>query len=60
MNKDLYNVYMTLKNDEDIWWQGYAIDGGDALNQAWEYAMDDYKCEPRAWDIEREEENAKI
>jgi len=51
---DTYNVYMTLLNGKDIWWQGQAKDGGDALEQAWDYALADYKCEPKAWDIERE------
>lgn len=51
---DTYNVYMTLLNGNDIWWQGQAKDGGDALEQAWDYALADYKCEPKSWDIERE------
>jgi hypothetical protein len=55
IEKDIYNVYMVLLDGQDVWWQGTAIDGGDALEQAWQYAIDDYKCEPRSWDICGEE-----
>jgi hypothetical protein len=51
MNKDLYDVYMVLLNGDDVWWQGMAIDGGDALSQALDYAKDDYKQEVRSFDI---------
>lgn len=52
MVKDKYNVYMTLLDGQDIWWQGMAVDGGEALEQAFDYAKDDYKQEVKAWDIE--------
>jgi hypothetical protein len=55
MSEDLYNVYMVLQDGRDVWWQGMAIDGGDALEQAWQYAIDDYQCEPKSWDITGEE-----
>lgn len=55
MTKDLYNVYMVLLDKRDVWWQGMALDGGDALEQAWQYALDDYGCEPYSWDITGEE-----
>jgi hypothetical protein len=55
LQKDIYNVYLVLQDGQDVWWQGNAIDGGDALEQAWQYAIDDYKCEPHSWDICGEE-----
>lgn len=55
MPKDLFNVYMTLIDGQDVWWQGMAFDGGDALEQAWAYALADYQCEPKSWDICGEE-----
>jgi hypothetical protein len=51
---DTYNVYMVLRNKRDVWWQGDATDGGDALEKAWDYALADYKSEPQSCDIERE------
>ena len=58
MSKDLYNVYMVLTDKRDVWWQGLAKDGGEALDLAWEYAINDYGCEPWSWDIEREDVHA--
>jgi|APIni6443716594_1056825.scaffolds.fasta_scaffold230604_2 hypothetical protein len=55
---DTYNVYMVLRNKRDVWWQGLATDGGDALEKAWDYALADYKSEPQSWDIEREEDES--
>jgi hypothetical protein len=56
MSKDLYNVYMVLDTGEDVWWQGFAVDGGEALEQALEYAKEDYNCTSvRSWDICGEE-----
>jgi len=55
--KDAYNVYMVLLDGQDVWWQGLATDGGDALEKAWDYALADYGSKPQSWDIEREEEN---
>lgn len=55
---DTYNVYMVLRNKKDVWWQGLATDGGDALEKAWDYALSDYKSEPQSWDIEREEDES--
>jgi hypothetical protein len=56
MVKDLYNVYMVLDTGEDAWWQGYAVDGGEALDLALEYAREDYNCHSvRSWDICGEE-----
>jgi hypothetical protein len=51
MQKDLYDVYMVLLNGDDVWWQGMAIDGGDALSQALDYAKYDYKQEVRSFEI---------
>ena len=56
--QDTYNVYMVLLDGQDVWWQGLATDGGDALEKAWDYALADYGSKPHSWDIEREEENA--
>lgn len=59
--QDTYNVYMVLMDRRDVWWQGLATDGGDALEQAWDYALVEYGSEPYSWDIEREEnENEKV
>lgn len=55
MTNDIYNVYMVLLDNRDVWWQGTAIDGGHALEQAWDYALTDYGCEPKSWDICGEE-----
>jgi len=56
MVKDLYNVYMVLDTGEDVWWQGYAVDGGEALDLALDYAREDYNCHSvRSWDICGEE-----
>jgi hypothetical protein len=42
---------MVLLNGEDVWWQGMAIDGGDALDKALDYARDDYHQEVRSFEI---------
>ena len=51
MNKDLYDVYMVLLNGDDVWWQGMAIDGGDALDKALDYARDDYNQDVKSFEI---------
>jgi hypothetical protein len=49
-----YNIYMTLQNGKECWWQGEATSSSDALNKAWDYALTEpfYKSEPKTWDIE--------
>jgi hypothetical protein len=51
MSEDLYDVYMVLEDGQDVWWQGYAVDGGVALAKALDYAKDDYHQEVRSWEI---------
>jgi len=54
--EEIYNVYMVLDDGQDVWWQGMAIDGGDALDKALDYARADYNCTSvRSWDICGEE-----
>jgi hypothetical protein len=48
---DLYDIYMTLEDGQDVWWQGYAVDGGEALGLALDYARDDYKQEVASFEI---------
>jgi hypothetical protein len=54
MKLDLYDVFMTLRNGTECWWQGFAKDGADALEKAWEYATTEpsYQSEPTTWEIE--------
>jgi hypothetical protein len=49
-----YNIYMTLQNGKECWWQGEATSPSDALDRAWDYALTEpfYKSEPKTWDIE--------
>jgi hypothetical protein len=51
MNTDLYDVYMVLLNGEDVWWRGMAVDGGDALDKALDYARDDYHQDVKSFEI---------
>jgi hypothetical protein len=54
IRKDKYNVYMTLTNGKECWWQGLALSGAEALDKAWEYALSEpsYKSKPLTWEIE--------
>jgi hypothetical protein len=54
---DLYDVYMVLVSGEDIWWQGLATDGGDAVSKAFDYARDDYKQEVKSYEVRLSEAN---